>query len=185
MTEVRHGITLEYAIEKRRKLLQELHSDDHYESTDTLAYGDHDPFTVPMPVCDTCNERPQMQKVTNGNVRWVVVCPGCGKTIQAPQKRPWQAALMWCERNLATQHYSILPLFGLGNLGTVDARKRMTGIRRNLELRKNITGLERTIAGKTDQRPPGKDYQQRLEAYLKWAMLALSLIKYTESQQRK
>ncbi|MEX7625643.1 hypothetical protein AB6V67_25125, partial [Serratia marcescens] len=83
--------------------------------------------------------------------------------------------------NLGTQDYRQLPLFGLGSLSLESARQRMVGIRRNLELRKSLAGIERTIAHKEGQRPPGKEYQQRLEAYLQWAMLALRLLKVKAS----
>ena len=179
MTEPRRGITLEYAKEKRRCLLNELMSDDHYAKTETLTYGSHDPFSIPVPNCDTCGSKGQMQKVPGEKIKWKVVCLGCHKTIHAPQKRPWQAALMWCDINLGSLSYKDLPLFGLSKLSEPVAKKRMQGIRRNLELRKNIAGLERTIANKQNKRPPGREYQQKLEAYLKWSMLALRLIKYT------
>lgn len=178
--DVRRGLTLEYAQEKREKLLAELRSDEHYEQTDTVAYGHHDPFSVPVATCDSCEGRGQMRKLEQNGIRWVVVCLGCGKQANVPQRRPWQAALEWNQINLGTQDYRELPLFGLSGFEPNEARERMAGIWRNLELRKNLAGIERTIAHKMDLRPPGKEYQQRLEAYLKWAMLALRLIKVAE-----
>ncbi len=180
MTKPRKGITLEYAIEKKTLLLDELMSDEHYAKTETLTYGEHDPFSIPVPKCDTCGSKGQMQKVLGEKIKWKVVCLGCHhKTIQAPQRKPWQAALMWCDINLGSLSYKDLPLFGLSNLSEPVAKERMKGIRRNLELRKNITGLERTIANKLKKRPPGREYQQKLEAYLKWSLLALRLINYS------
>ena len=176
MSELRRGNTLEYAQEKHSLLMNELKSDEHYDNTDTLAYGHHDPLSVLMPVCDSCDSKGQMQKVTGKIIKWRVTCLGCNKTIQAPQRRPWQAALMWCEINLGSLAYKSLPLFGLSELSAADAKMRMLGIRKNLELRKNITGLERTIANKLKKRPPGREYQERLEAYLKWSLLAIRLI---------
>jgi len=173
----KRGNTLAYVQEKHALLMNELKSDDHYDKTETLAYGDHDPLSVPVPKCDTCGSNGKMQKVPGEKIKWRVTCLGCDKTIRTPQRRPWQAALMWCEINLGEMSYKELPLFGLENKSKKEARNKMVGIRRNLELRKNITGLERTIANKLDKRPPGRDYQQRLEAYLKWTMLALKLIK--------
>ncbi len=170
-----------YAKEKREKLLAELKSDEHYSQTETVAYGHHDPLSVPVAACDSCHGRAQMQKVIGPPVRWNMVCLGCGKAIQQIQKRPWQAAMAWNQINLGTQDYRQLPLFGLGSLSPESARQRMVGIRRNLELRKSLAGIERTIAHKEGQRPPGKEYQQRLEAYLQWAMLALRLLKVKAS----
>ncbi len=37
MEEIRKGLTLEYAKEKREKLLAELKSDEHYDQTETSA----------------------------------------------------------------------------------------------------------------------------------------------------
>nr|WP_236901772.1 hypothetical protein [Enterobacter hormaechei]AXJ99535.1 hypothetical protein [Enterobacter hormaechei]AXJ99794.1 hypothetical protein [Enterobacter hormaechei] len=110
-----------------------------------------------------------------------MVCLVCGKTIPQHRKRPWQAAIAWNQINLGTQDYRQLPLFGLGSLSPESARQKMVGIRRNLELRKSLAGIERTIAHREGQRPPGKEYQQRLEAYLQWAMLALRLLKVKAS----
>lgn len=177
MSELRRGNTLEYAQEKHSLLMRELKSDDHYDNTDTVTYGNHDPLSVPVPECDTCGSKGQMQKIPGEKIKWKVTCLGCNKTIQTPQRRPWQAALMWCDANLGTQTYRSLPMFGLSELSPSEAKSRMMGIRRNLELRKKITGLERTIANKLKKRPPGREYQQRLEAYLKWSMLALRLLK--------
>jgi len=180
--DVRRGLTLEYAQEKRERLLAELRSDEHYEQTDTVAYGHHDPFSIPVTACDSCGGRGQMRKLETKGIRWAVVCLGCGKQAVSPQRRPWQAALEWNQINLGTQDYRELPLFGLSRFEPNEARERMAGIRRNLELRKSLAGIERTIAHKTDRRPPGKEFQQRLEAYLKWAMLALRLIKVAEKR---
>lgn len=176
MGAIRRGLTLEYIVEKRKKLTEELESSEHYAKTQTIAYGKHDPFSVPLPVCDTCGSRGQMQKIKGEKIKWRVSCLGCDKTINAPQKRPWQAALMWCDINLGSQSYRSLPLFGLSELPPVNAKERMLGIRRNLELRKKIAGLDRQIASKTDKSAPGRGYQQRLEAYLKWCLLSIRLI---------
>ena len=177
MSELRRGNTLLYAQEKHSMLMGELKSDEHYDNTDTITYGSHNPLSVPVPNCDNCESKGQMQKVHGEKIKWKVTCLGCNKTIQTPQRRPLQAALMWCEINLGSLTYKTLPLFGLSELSPSEAKQRMLGIRRNLELRKNITGLERTIANKLKKRPPGREYQQRLEAYLKWSLLAIRLVK--------
>ncbi|MFH7098409.1 hypothetical protein ACHWI2_38545, partial [Klebsiella pneumoniae] len=105
MEQIRKGLTLEYAKEKREKLLAELKSDEHYSQTETVAYGHHDPLSVPVAACDSCHGRAQMQKVIGPPVRWNMVCLGCGKAIQQIQKRPWQAAMAWNQINLGTQDY--------------------------------------------------------------------------------
>lgn len=53
MEQIRKGLTLEYAKEKREKLLAELKSDEHYSQTETVAYGHHDPLSVPVAACDS------------------------------------------------------------------------------------------------------------------------------------
>lgn len=176
-------ITYEQALLQRQQILEELHSNAHRAHTEMLAYGGHDPFSVDIPLCDSCGAEPLMEKAGEHNARWQVRCPGCGKTIQAPQRHEWQARLMWCERNLGLQHYSSLPLFNLQDLPPAMARRRMAGIRRNLEVRKALANAELIIARHEQTRPPGKLYRKRLDAYLRWAMLALRLIKYAENQQ--
>jgi len=47
-------MSLEYMLKKRETLLAELRSDEHYELTPTVAYGNHDPFNVPEVVCEAC-----------------------------------------------------------------------------------------------------------------------------------
>ncbi|EHL48215.1 hypothetical protein SEEM030_22931 [Salmonella enterica subsp. enterica serovar Montevideo str. SARB30] len=163
MEEIRRGLTLEYAKEKREKLLAELKSDEHYNQTETVAYGHHDPLSVPVAVCDSCHGRAQMQKVIGSPVRWNMVCLVCGKTIPQHRKRPWQAAIAWNQINLGTQDYRQLPLFGLGSLSPESARQKMVGIRRNLELRKSLAGIERTIAHREGQAPQGKSTSKDLK----------------------
>jgi len=155
------------------------------EKTDTLAYGEHEPFSVPLALCDSCQGKAQLQKQIQEPIRWLVACKGCGKKANQAQKRPWQAALKWNEINLGTQDYKALLLFGLSNASTDDARHKMSGIRRNLELRKNLAGIERTIAGHTNKKAPGKQYQQKLDAYLQWSILALRLIKSSKIKSMK
>lgn len=176
-------ISYEQALRLRQQMLDELHSSAHRAHTEMLAYGAHDPFLVDIPPCDTCGTEPVIEMAGEHNARWQVRCPGCEKTIQAPQRHEWQARLMWCERNLGRQHYTALPLFNLQDLPPAMARRRMAGIRRNLEVRKALANAEAIIALQEQNRPPGKLYRKRLDAYLRWAMLALRLIKHAENQQ--
>ena len=172
------GESLEYMRDKRRKLLEELHSDEHSEQTPTLAFGTHDPLSVPLVVCDACGAQGQMQKVEGSKgARWVVRCRQCDKVSGQNRKRPWQAALDWNGRNLGSHRYQDLPLFGLARLNPEEAGERLKGIRRNLEIRTNLAGVERNIAQREGSRPPGKEYQERLEAYLAWVMVAQRLVK--------
>jgi len=184
--DTRKSMSLEYLIQKRQSLLDELHSDEHYESTPTIAYGHHDPLNVPEASCEICGNLPVMKKVDNPPLRWAMFCE-CGRRAKTDRKRPWQAALEWNWINLGSYDYQALPLFGLSNLEPDAARQRMAGIRRNLEVRKGLAGVETTIARKTNRsmgiEQPGKGYVERLDAYLMWAMWALRLIKIAAARE--
>lgn len=179
-TPPRKGITLDYLVDKRAQLLAELRSDGHHADTQTRAYGFHDPLDVPPAYCDTCHAPPVLERIEGVHVRWVVICSECGRTLPEARKRPWLALLAWNAINLASQDYRDLPLFGLSELDPAEAHERMVGIRRDLEIRTRLAGIERTIAKRTHGRIPGHQYRLRLEAYLQWALLALRLTKMKE-----
>lgn len=79
-----------------------------------------------------------------------------------------------------------MPLFGLRDLSPEMAHKRLAGMRRNLELRKNIAQIEGTVAILTDRsigiEQPGKGYTRKLDAYLMWCLWGLRLTKITKSR---
>ena len=164
-------------MERRQELLDELNSDEHYERTETTYYGAHSPFDVPLVNCDTCKVAPHFGKAGPNNNRWEITCPACKKQIQHPQIEQWKALLLWWQKNLGGHHYRELPLFGLANLDVPVARRRMAGIRRDLEIKKGIADAEDLLSRVTDIVPPGAEYQARLDAYMGWAMLALALLK--------
>lgn len=173
-------VSLEQLQIKRHHIMEQLQSDEHYAATDTLVYGTHDPLRVSIPPCDSCGGQAALDKPQSPKPRWSIMCPRCNKTIQSPQAKPWRAALMWCERNLGSMDYRDLPLFGLSQLNPREARARMVGIKHNLELRRRLIGLDRAIAAHTHTGHPGRGYEERMEAYVKWAALALRLIKHAE-----
>ena len=178
MTTARPGLTLEYLKAKRDALRNELHSDQHYENTPTLAYGEHDPLEVPVVPCERCGGYPKITVVGQGSrIRYHATCGGCGYRLKEPNGQKWQPLLSWAGVNLTVQNYRDLPLFGLRLLEPTEAHRKMVGIRRNLEIRTKLAVLEREIARREGTRPPGKLYQTRLGAYLKWALLALRLTK--------
>lgn len=179
---MRKEISYEQALVMRQQLLDELHSSAHVEKTETLVYGSHDPFLVSVPDCDACGATPVIEKAGVEGARWNIRCPGCGKTIQSHQRFEWQAGLMWCERNLGNLNYQTLPLFDLQDMPPAMARRRMAGIRRNLEIRKSLARTDAIIARQLNKQPPGKLYRKKLDAYLRWAMLALRLIKAAEKR---
>lgn len=170
-------MTIADSFEKRQKLLNELNSDAHYERTETTNYGSYNPFDVPLVSCDSCKNVPQIGKVGPHNNRWDIFCPSCKKRIQHPQLDRHKALLQWWQKNLDAHDYRELPLFGLANLDVPAARRRMAGIRRDLELKKGIAEAEDLLSRVTDIPPPGTDYYFRLDAYMGWAMLALALLK--------
>lgn len=174
---------LDYLRQKRQAVLDELHSDSHYDQTAAIAYGDRDPLDVPLATCDHCGCKPQIEEASQHPVRWTVVCR-CGRRSKPNRPRPWQAALEWNNVNLTGHEYRGLPLFGLRHLSPKQAHERMKGIRRNLELRKALNGLTLEIHRRSGQlNPPGRGYQERIEAYLQWSMWALRLTKVAIQRQ--
>lgn len=169
---------------KKELLLERLSSDKHYSDTPTLAYGCHDPFEVKIAVCDTCSHQGLLLEVPflGARSRYRVRCQGCYKVSGEPTRTAWTAALMWNGINLGTQHYSELPLFGLAALDPKSAHDRIRHIRDNLSLRIALSDVERQLfRARISTRKPGAAYAAKLDAYLKWAMLAHRLIKIARS----
>lgn len=157
-----------------------LASEAHYEKTPTLAYGESDPFFVPVASCDTCHGTGKLGRGSNGQ-RWRVVCSGCGKKRDDENRSPWLAVLRWNGINLGSQHYTTLPFFGLASLSPAEAKQRIIGIRENLSLRIRLAQLDAVAARLQRTRPPGKKYRERLDAYMQWCMLASQLIARDEN----
>lgn len=174
----REALTLPYLERKRRMVATEL--GDTLEGV--FDYGEHDPLHVPIAPCDTCGVAPHLAKVQDDPVRWQVQCP-CGKRHREAHKRPWLAILAWNQINLGTQRYRNFQMFSIAALSPGDARERMIVVRQELELRRKVAGLDRRIKGELGQRPPGKQYRIRLEAYLAWALLAQRLIKAASADE--
>lgn len=145
-----------------------------------LAYGSHDPRVVTLFDCDTCSGVATLSKV-NGpgkRTRWQVTCSACTKTSGEASKNPWTASLLWNGVNLSSGHYSELPLFSLVGMSPKEAHDCIKSIRVILVLRISLceTELQLYRAGQSTSKP-GLAYTERLDAYLKWAMLAHRLIK--------
>lgn len=182
MTEAQKEI--EYLKEKRRRLLAQLHSDAHYEATETLGYGAHDPFNVPVCACERCAGEPVMTKIGEHSIRWILVC-SCGNQVKEARRRPWEAALDWNMINSGTYCYRDMPLFGLSSLSPSDAHARLISIRANLVLRRKITGLSRVIGQRTREiEVPGKKFQERLDSYLAWCLWGLRLTKKAKKAKK-
>lgn len=178
------GSDIEYLRAKRYKLLEELHSDEHYDATETIAYGEHDPFDVPLAACEQCGGHPRMMRASERPTRWKMIC-GCGNQVKQARKRPWEAALDWNMVNLSNTDYRELPLFGLSSLSPTEAHSRLVSIRANLELRRKIVGLSRAIGQRTREiEVPGKKYQERLDAYLQTCLWGLRLTKLAQKNEK-
>lgn len=172
-----HQLELTGQIEKLRS---HLWSDQHYNETPTLAYGTHDPLEVELSQCDSCSGEGVLDQSQAGRskTRWQVRCSCCSKISGAPTRNPWTASLMWNGINLKSMQYFDLPLFGLADLNPREAHDRIKRIRANLELRISLSDAQLQLhnAGGC-KRKPGTKYAVKLDAYLKWAMLAHRLIK--------
>lgn len=156
---------------KLRALEDELFSCTQCASSDTLTYGDFDPLretTLYLNPCAACCGRPGLCQAEQ---RFYVCCE-CG-VIGTRCRAEWQAVLDWNKsRRSVSPDYRTLPCFALDDLEPEAAKARLTVIRRNLELRSKIAGLRRELGESV-----GRDYQQRLKAYLGWCIYAKSLVK--------
>jgi hypothetical protein len=187
MTQRHSDPRVQRLLEKLDGLYEELKSDEHYEMTESVAYGHHDPFDIPTCICDACGEQPTMEMARSEPPRWSMVCR-CGRKPPSVRKSQWQAMLEWNGINLASFDYRDLPLFGLSNLDAETGHKRLAGFRRNLELRYNIATLEGDIARMTQRslgiEQPGKGYTRRLQAYLMWCLWGLRLTKLAKQKTK-
>ncbi len=164
-------------------LYAELKSDEHYQATDTLAYGHTNPFDVALARCDDCGALPEKKIVGAHKTRLVYQCAGCKKASKNVQKREWQAAIEWNMINLKSLSIQDIPLFEVSGMAPKEITKRVSGIRRNLEIRNKIAKIELELSKKTNRRAPGSQYMLKLDVYLRWAMLALRVAKYQAKQQ--
>lgn len=176
--------SIDARLTKLAALKEELQSDEHYQRTETVAYGEEDPFNIPLNRCDHCGGNPEIRRPEIQIKRWRVICTECKSTPTDLQRRPWQAALAWNSKNLARAHYTDIPFFGVGSLPPKEVTRRLNGIRLHLELLKRIAGLERSLFPLEGTRLPGKGYQERIEAYLHWAIYGLRLAKLATQQAR-
>lgn len=176
--------------QRRTEILTQLSSSDRRRPSESFNYGDHNPFLVALANCDRCGHTPESPHVSarvRNRTWWVVSCK-CGHLSGEGQREPWMASLMWNANNLRSQRYQDLPLFDLSCLDQEAAKARVRGIRESLTLRLDLCSLDCSIAAVDRTHPrPGQQYRLRLDAYLKWAMLASRLIKLAtaKGQPRK
>ncbi len=162
---------------KRDALLEELRSEEHYNATPTLSYGDHDPFVVQELNCVSCGSKGTLSNIiVKDRPRFDYTCSGCDVRIYNHQKRSWEAVLEWNILNSDNGDYKLCPLFGISTLEHAEAKDRMISISHNLMLRKQLANVERVLAFNKQCRFPGRKYEERLDAYLKWSIYCLKLL---------
>lgn len=172
-----NNLTVQQALDQLVKFKNELASEKHCERTETRDYGTHDPFVVPLVRCEKCNNYPDISLVWPEKLKTNIYCSDCCRRIHHPQSAEWKAKLHWWAINLNSSSYRDIPLFGVSHLDVPAARRRVAGIRRDLELRKGIAEAEWVLSEIMDTRPPGREYLAKLDCYLGWSMLALALMK--------
>lgn len=174
---MRRGLTPEYKAEKLARLRDERSSDEHYERTPTVTYGEFDPLQDPARHLNRCAGCGSTPRLTKNGPRWQAKCT-CGAEGLVG-KHDWRAVLDWNKSPLSENpDYRTLPLFGLGQLDPEQARERLIGIRRDLELRSKEAGLRRDLGEAV-----GRAYQQRLQAFLAWCIYAQGLVKLSAKMQ--
>lgn len=137
--------------------------------SDWLDYGEHDPLECDRWVnpCIGCGAQPA--PVATGTL--VVVRCTCGAEALGAKMR-WQAVMNWNKSPLAKHpHWRDLPFFFLSDLDIAAARHKLARLRTHLELRANIAGTRRALGMSA-----GRDFIQRLKAYLAWCHYAQSLV---------
>jgi hypothetical protein len=153
----------------------------------TRHYGPHDPVTdAPRFLWPcSCGARPVLRfkgasqpentpepdsEHGSGVAAHVVRCPACGRSGK-PGFAAWEAITDWNKANLDLDlSLDQFPFFELGGLSLRDARVRLVGIRTDLETRRlQAKQLQR------DGRDAGRRYRDRIDAYLRWTIVAQAL----------
>lgn len=173
---LRYSLTPEYKAKKLYGIQREILSDEHYERTPTRHYGQFDPLAQTVEHINRCAACGAFARLTRNERRYQVKCVRC--TGSGPvARKPWQAIVDWNKSPLSTNpSYRTLPLFGLASLAPAEAKERLIGIRRDLELRTKEAGLERNLG-----KGVGENYLQRLKALLAWCIYAQGLVKLEET----
>lgn len=170
---------------KKEALLLLLASSQGTSAVPMLAFGSHDPMVVALFDCDSCSGGAILTEVKRPGKRkrWRVTCSECTKTSGEASKNAWTASLLWNGLNLSSCNYYELPLFGLAGMSPKEAHDHIKSIRSILVLRISLceTELQLFRAGQSTSKP-GTAYTERLDAYLKWAMLAHRLIKASKGR---
>lgn len=176
---------LQGLIMRKKALLEVLSCELANLTSSETPYGTHDPFEVALAICDKCGGAPESTQLPAPRQRpkWGVRCRDCDKCLRIPQKEKWMAALEWNSTNLCSLDYRDLPLFDLSGLTPREASSQIKIFRSNILNRLELCFIDRSIAASTGSGyRPGLMFRLRLDAYLKWAMLAHRLIKNARRQ---
>jgi len=164
------------------------HESSHGTSSGAIRhYGPHDPvLDAPkfLWAC-SCGARPALrfkgalpaaqapeQDLDQGSASaaHLVRCPACGRSSR-PGFAAWEAITDWNRSNLALDvSLDQFPFFELSGLSLRDARVKLVGIRTDLETRR-LQAKQRQREG----RDPGRRYRDRIDAYLRWTLVAQAL----------
>lgn len=182
----RPGVTVDQIKAKRQRLVDTLKSPEHDARVPTREYGNHDPRIAPFPAC-TCGAPARLEQTEDG--KWDARCSSCAKRISHPQKHDWAACLEWCQLNMQQMSYQDLPLFDIKHRDPASAKARMVPIHEDLILRSQIATLDLSINQRTwkqaaEQKAPGIEHLEKLQAYTAWAKFALRLIKVANEAQQ-
>lgn len=164
-----------------------LASDAHYNATPSRNYGPHHPVKDALGFIWRCRcgsqtslafdvvaEKPARRADAvppeQGRRLHYVLCDGCGRKGQ-PGILPWQAVVEWNRSNPDTaMSIREFPFFLLAGLSLEEASAKLAGIRTDLELRRTQAKLRSRAGIET-----GRSYRERLDAYLRWAIVAQAL----------
>lgn len=116
-----------------------------------------------------------MPKLRMTGTSHVVHCECCGAK-GTPGRLAFQAVINWNKAPISRHpHFTTIPFFGLAGLSCEDARQKLNLLRAHLEERKRTVELRvRSGVG------AGVRYEQRIRAYLAWAIYAQGLVKEAE-----
>lgn len=160
-------------------------------------YGPHDPvvdalrFIWPCP----CGHRPvlsfdvpeEAQSRAAGGVplqaaaRHFIHCEACDRKGR-PGEMPWEAVVEWNRAYPDTRvPMAEFPFFELSGLPLREARSKLLGVRADLETRRARAKMKARAGQEV-----GKRYRERIDAYLRWTIVAQALASaHGRAQQRE
>lgn len=145
---------------------------------DWFDYGPDDPLDAHrwLNACAACNATPSLTLLNLlKSPRWRVLC-ACG-AISDICRTPWSAAFAWNKsRKSVHPSWRSLPFFGLGDLDEAQANAKLSAICAHLSAQRDTARDRLRLARLGQCNPPGRKFEQRLQAYQHWALYALALL---------